>query len=180
MAPALKHAVALAVAAAAAAGVISALDWGLRSAIEKNRRDYELRLLREVLANVDYAELVSAPAPPEIDRLWLAQKDGRTLAAALQIDAEGYNGKIVFLMAFDRSGRRIATRIVRHSETPGIADFLSETVGGERAIDGVSGATITSNAAARAADDARKWIETAHADVFENNAQPWRQTENLP
>jgi Na+-translocating ferredoxin:NAD+ oxidoreductase RnfG subunit len=84
--------------------------------------------------------------------------------ALLRGSASGYGGEIRWLAAADLSGRQPALqslRIVRHQETPGIADFLDHPDQGWLAslkeadaaalarVDTVSGATITSRALGR-------------------------------
>ena len=50
-------------------------------------------------------------------------------------------------------------RIAQHRETPGIADFLNDETGGRRALDGVSGATISAAAIRLASQEVGLWIK---------------------
>ncbi len=70
----------------------------------------------------------------------------------------GYVGDIHLLAAFNAKGRLTGARVVRHRETPGLGDFIdldkspwmrrfSES--SPRAVDAVTGATITSEAVKR-------------------------------
>ncbi len=160
----IKHALILAFAAAAALSLALSLDALWRDKIADNRRQHELRLLKETLSGAAYDRLVAADSsafsdiPAPVAALWRVRRGGQTGAVAVRAHAEGYGGEIVFAAAFDLRGRLLQTRIVRHSETPGLADFLSLPDGGARAIDGVGGATITANAVARAARQIGAWI----------------------
>ncbi|MGU9951302.1 MAG: FMN-binding protein [Gammaproteobacteria bacterium WSBS_2016_MAG_OTU1] len=167
----IKHGLTLALAAAAALALALIADAFWRQTIEDNRRQYEQRLLLETLSGVVYTRIVVAPqkiipknlSSAEIVQLWRvvneSENSEETVAIAVRIVAHGYGGEIVFIAAFDSYGQRLQSRIVRHVETPGIADFLLDKNGGERAINGVSGATITSNALSAAASDIADWIK---------------------
>ena len=155
-----KHGLTLAVALALSAGLVVAADAVWRETIEDNRRRHEKKLLLETLSEVAHKKIVAVPkeqwpSPPPsvatIERLWRAENGDKLAATAVQVAVRGYGGDIIFIAAFAPDGRRLQSRIVRHAETPGIADFLSLPDGGEKAIDGVSGATITSAALSQAA-----------------------------
>lgn len=160
----IKHALTLAFAAAAALSLALFLDALWRDKIADNRRKYESRLLKETLSGASYDRLVAADfvllndVPESLVALWLARRGETTAAVAVRARAEGYGGEIVFTAAFDLRGRLLQTRVVRHSETPGLADFLLSPDGGARAIDGVGGATITADAVAKSAREIGAWV----------------------
>ena len=170
-----RHAIAFGVAAAAAMAIVLALDFALRERIEQNRAHRELKLLKETMAEIDHHVLAAADlselknVPTSVSAMWRAMQNGQTAAAAVQAHAEGYGGEIVFFAAFDLRGGLLQTRIVRHSEAPGLADFLSLPDGGMRAIDGVSGATITSNAVSDAAREIGAWMRYNIANNIAND-----------
>lgn len=68
----------------------------------------------------------------------------------------GYGGDIEFVVSFI-NGTTGGIRIIRHRETPGIADFLDTAEGGKKAMDGVAGATITSGAMTKAIAAIIQW-----------------------
>ena len=160
----LKHALTLAAAATVALAVVLILELAAREKIEFNRRTHESRLLKEALAVVEYDTVLAVNlsamknTPPSVLAAWKIANDGDAVAAAVRAVAAGYGGDIVYTAVFDMRGILLQTRIVRHRETPGIADFLSAPDGGNRAVDGVSGATITSNAVAHSAMEIGEWI----------------------
>lgn len=163
---AMRHGAAFAIAAALALSVVLVLDFLWRDAIEANRREYRERLLKETLADIPHDRLdktdlsaLPAPVPVFVEAVWTAiNSDGKNAAVAVRSSVRGYNDQIVFVAAFDMHGELQQSRIVRHAETPGVAGFLSEADGGARAIDGVSGATVTSTAVASAAREIGGWV----------------------
>ena len=178
--PLIKPALVLMSAAAAALALTAGFQELWRNTIAENRAQYESKLLAETLAGVQYhgvraetpadlAELLSSKTTPlpRIQKLWRATHHRKTAAVAVLAKTQGYNGEIVFTAAFDRQGDIIQTRIVRHRETPGIAEFLSTPGGGKRATDGVAGATITSNAVSNAVRQTRAWIKYNQRKLFE-------------
>lgn len=167
MVSAIKHGVVLMSVLAVALATLAGLQalWG--ETIWSNRQNYERQLLAETLHGVTYERLIAVTqealpirlASVDIISRWRAQYQQNTVATVVRARVTGYGGEIVFVVAFDRQGRRLQSRIVRHAETPGIADFLTRADGAEQAIDGVSGATITSHAVAAAVREVARWME---------------------
>ena len=168
-------------AAAAALALTAGFQELWRDTIAENRKQYEQKLLAETLAGVQYhgvraetpanlAKLLSQKTTPlpAVQTLWRATYHRKTAAVAVLAKTHGYNGEIVFTAAFDRQGNIIQTRIVRHRETPGIAEFLSQPGGGKRATDGVAGATITSNAVSNAVRQTGAWIKYNQNKLFKH------------
>ena len=172
MAEILKPAATLMLAAALALAAAAGLEELWRETTAKNRAAYEQKLLSETLSGVRYDRLAAVPQntlpapPPLILAVWRAEQNGRAAALAVRAQTRGYGGMIVFIAAFGENGKRLQTRIVRHRETPGIADFLSAPDGGEKAIDGVSGATITSTAVSAAVQQIGAWLRYNRHDLL--------------
>jgi RnfABCDGE-type electron transport complex G subunit len=139
--------------------------------IADNQRAHDQRALRDLLGETlpDTALLAEAWQDDQI--VWCAQ---RIVAARLQ--ADGYAGPIELLLAW-RSDQReiIGVSVVRHLETPGIADFLNDhqqgswldefrtsTATGVGHIDAVTGATISSNAVRQAVAQALQLPDPAN------------------
>ena len=80
--------------------------------------------------------------------VYAGRRDGAIEFLVFEIAADGYGGAIEFLAGFDRAGRLLDIRVLRHRETPGLGDFIDGD-GARRSIDGVSGATITARAVAQ-------------------------------
>ena len=184
MAAIIKHGLALALAAALAALALAGgqLLWGKK--IAAARENYERQLLAEVLDGVDYDELIIGESKSlhtsEISFWWRVRHDKETIGWAVRGKTKGYGGDIIFMAAFDNGGRRLKSRIIRHMETPGIADFLLLEDGGERAIDGVSGATITSTAVSTAIKEIEKWILQQSADNLAGGDNNAKSAHNSP
>ncbi|MGI9338280.1 MAG: FMN-binding protein [Gammaproteobacteria bacterium] len=129
--------------------------------ITSAREEYVVKLARETLtAGTHYPPPVFTPRPEDLPT-------ARIIAiACISADAvvirgaakKGYGGDIEFVISFigDDTG---GIRIIRHRETPGIADFLNTPEGGKQSIDGIAGATITSAAMTMALADVLKWRE---------------------
>ncbi|MBT5702971.1 MAG: RnfABCDGE type electron transport complex subunit G [Gammaproteobacteria bacterium] len=137
-----------------------------KKTIESNQRQYEERLLREM---VNGAELEKSSSGYSVFR------EGTQIGTIEQLTtSHGYNGKIDLLIALtltSLTGDRevISVRVTHHEETPGIGDKIEPevstwihqfvgksahhtnwTLSPEGDIDIISGATITSRAVTNA------------------------------
>lgn len=121
------------------------------------------------------AELVPADTFDEIaDGIFEGKKGGETAGYCVKSSSKGYGGDIVMLVGFDKDLKLLGIKILQSSETAGLgskaaspefSDKLAGKIaplavnrngtGGEREVDAISGATITTNAVAEA-------INTAH------------------
>ena len=130
--------------------------------IKTAREEYIIKLARETLMQTQHN---NAP----VDALFFSAQSvdlpsARIIAVACVNHSliirgaakQGYGGGIEFVMSF--IGENIGgIRIIRHRETPGIADFLDSRDGGKKALDGIAGATITAAAMTKAVAEMRKW-----------------------
>lgn len=58
-------------------------------------------------------------------RVYLARKNGRPVAAAIESTApDGYSGAIQLLVGADFAGNVLGTRVTEHHETPGLGDKI--------------------------------------------------------
>lgn len=159
------------VVAVALAAVFAASEW-LGEEIEKNRIAYRQQLIESLLVGVAHDEVTALPAAAQaalpsarISGLSAVWQDGRVVALIIDATAlRGYGGEIEFLLALRRGklGALPSLRVLRHRETPGIADFLT-TERVSEVFDGVSGATISSTALSQAAAEISDWA----ADCFD-------------
>lgn len=162
-----KAALALGAAVFLALALIGGVSAWLREDIQSARESLVRKVVSEALFGVwrDNDPFSDRQAPKaalrfvEIREVFPARRNGRAVAAAVLARAEGYGGPIEFVAAF-RPGEAEPFNLIvaRHRETPGIADFLGEASGGRRALDGVSGATVTSRSIQRAAREAGEWL----------------------
>ena len=118
--------------------------------ITKNKILHQSQILRKLL--MDHQIEIPEPADPTASDCsnWIIRK----------IESPGYSGNIesLGLVQFRKEGAVLSLRIINHSETPGIGDFIdhrknswikkldNKTKQEWSAIDMVSGATITSKA----------------------------------
>lgn len=104
------------------------------------------------------AEMLAAPIPASVDLYQQAFTDCATFALA-RTSVVGYAGTIELVLV-RRADETAALRVTRHLETPGIGDFIDHRrdawitrYDGQPsdgfAVDGVSGATVTTDALQR-------------------------------
>ena len=165
----LKTAAALGAAVFLALALVGGLSEWLRDDLAVARESELRKVVAESLSTVphDNNPMSDRKIPDNAPRLksarmgemFFARKEGRIVAIAIRARTTGYGGPIDFVAAF-RPGAIAPLNLIvlRHRETPGIADFLSATSGGNRALDGVSGATITSRALQKAAMEIGEWL----------------------
>ncbi len=122
----------------------------------------DIEFARQARARALAESLLGAPLPGHMNPA--AQQFGECPAWLFRrYQANGYAGPIDML-AFYRRGA-LSLRVTAHRETPGIGDFIDhtrspwlsnldgKTAADWQALDAVSGATITSEAIRRAADE---------------------------
>lgn len=139
---------------ALAAGIVAAVAAPLEPYIERGReRDLRTRLadLTGVAAFADTDVPVSDTDGAQICL------PGRPSIRILRGEAHGYGGIIQYLVAVTDDGGVLGVRVASHKESPGIGDVIERSrsdwilsLAGRRddiqAIDGLSGATITTAA----------------------------------
>ncbi|MFK8080127.1 MAG: RnfABCDGE type electron transport complex subunit G [Granulosicoccus sp.] len=125
--------------------------------------------------------------------LYTAYQSGKPAAAVLEIvTMEGYSGMIRLLLGLLPDGSIVAVRVIEHKETPGLGDAIEKrksdwirqfelrslssnmpkrwqlkNSGGQ--FDGLTGATITSNAVIRAVHRAVSWYDVNKHRVFDKD-----------
>lgn len=153
-------------AAAAAGGVLFVGGlWSLYGDTIGAARDSHIRgLARETLQNIEHdnapvLEQHAADLPSARVAAAACARKNNTPAAivARAVAKDGYNGDIDLIIAFAVNEGVAGVRVLRHRETPGIADFLDDENGAQQSLDGVAGATITSEAMRAAVADLLKW-----------------------
>lgn len=178
MAVALKHpAFVFAAVVATATALVLAISAGFEEKIKRQRADEQRLLIATMLAGVahdnDIATAWSAlsvnTATAHIEAAAFARRGAAAAALIVRARAQkAYGGPITFLlMTTPQADALPRLRVLKHSETPGIADFLNDDdISG--VYDGVSGATISAAALARAALDIKQWVAACVR---------WRQSE---
>lgn len=138
-----------------------ALTYGKTSPIVEERRRAEiLDMLKDVLPGGQYEEVKTGAVT-----YYKAVADGTLLGVAFPTSANGYGGPVRLLVVFSPQGTIKSVRVMGHLETPGFGDRIvtepwfvkqfegksiadSLTIGND--IDGLTGATVTSKATAKA------------------------------
>ena len=116
------------------AGALVSIRHATRERAEENRAKAEWALARQLTGVTDLR------GPWQGDTVVLTYS--RTLYRSR---VRGYGGDIHFIAVFD-DDELVGVRVTRHTETPGIADFLNSQLD---TVDTVTGATITSRALIR-------------------------------
>lgn len=58
--------------------------------------------------------------------VYRAIQQGQVTAVAFTMTGQGYGGDITVLLGIDRDGKILGTRVLNHSETPGLGDKIEE------------------------------------------------------
>lgn len=108
-----------------------------RDTVLRNETEARSRLVAQVLPAGSYDNdlLADSRELPLADsrrlgidsgaHVYLAKKDGTTIAAVLETTApDGYAGAIKLLVAVGRDGSTQGVRVVTHKETPGLGDYI--------------------------------------------------------
>jgi electron transport complex protein RnfG len=129
-----KHGTTLAVFAAVTTGMTAVVNALTEKTIAHQTALQQKALLDQVVPPEYYdndmqaeCRLVSDPALGNSTphRLYLARKNGKPVAAALETTApDGYSGAIKLLVGADFNGTVLGTRVVEHHETPGLGDKI--------------------------------------------------------
>lgn len=136
-----------------------------RENIEKNREDFSLKTIKQLVNQEDF-DLVPVNATKYI----IYDQNIYSGTVFQSISLSGYNGEIVLWIATDSEGYIRGVRVVKHRETAGIGDLIDIEVSEwinqfigmslqndwtyeNSDIDHVAGATVTTRAVAQAIFD---------------------------
>ena len=151
--------------ALACALMLAFTNQSTKKTIQSNQRHYEERLIRT---------MVNGAVIEKTDLGYNVFREERKIGKIEELRTnQGYNGKIELLVALTNDRSIISTRVIYHKETPGIGDKIDSNISewinqfaGKTAlntrwnlapdgdIDGISGATITSEAITRVLSEA--------------------------
>ena len=134
---AVRAALSLAVATVLAVGLVALVHDRATPQIEASRRAAQLQQLTAVLGGIAYdndpladtllvrdLEYLGTGEPLVAHRV---RRNGVPIAVLLNAVApDGYAGALHLLVAIDVEGRLIGVRVLEHSETPGLGDFVDE------------------------------------------------------
>ncbi|MBR6603105.1 MAG: RnfABCDGE type electron transport complex subunit G [Clostridia bacterium] len=126
--------------------------------LEKIAENEEMEKRSAIIAlfgteSVEYTPLEGTPET--VNDIYNVTDGGTALGYCVSLAPNGFGGGVSMMVAIDSEGKVIGTRIVSHSETPGLGsrieneDFLSQFVGVSAKgsdYDIISGSTISSRA----------------------------------
>lgn len=116
---------------------VSTLIFGLtKDRIEAVTAEQQRILFREILPESLFdndptatCKIVGLPEQKQINKIYFAEKSGKTTAYILQSTApDGYSGDIVLLTAIEPNGNVLGVRTLEHKETPGLGDKIETRV----------------------------------------------------
>ncbi len=133
--PMWKSATALAVVAAAGAGILAGIHELTRDDIEAQQQRAVLTQLEQVLGpithdNVLHQDLIRVSDTvlfpgDQLVEIFRARQDGQPVAAVIRLLAkDGYNGDISLLLGVHYDGEISGVRVLAHKETPGLGDDI--------------------------------------------------------
>jgi electron transport complex protein RnfG len=186
---------------AAVCTTLVALTFGVTKArIAANEQAWLEQSLKPALAGVQYdnnlpESVLTIPLPHELPgnepvQVYRALYENKPVAALFVVSAlDGFSGPIRLLVGIDDKGIVTATRVLRHSETPGLGDFIDSSKsnwmdqferkslsapdlglwslnrdGGD--FDQVTGASITSRAVVKAIKETLLYFEANRESIL--------------
>ncbi len=161
---------AFAMVAALLLAVVNAFTAGR---IERNTREKINAARREVIGDYVFEEADADISGAKYITGVYRAKDGEECAGYVyELESRGYGGTIYLCLGIDSSGAVTGVKVSSHVETKGLgteaegkfmADFngMNASAGAALQVDGISGATISSNAVINAVDEA-----LAHYDKY--------------
>lgn len=131
----LKPALILAIFAAGGAVLLAGTHWLTADRIAQEQRRAKLASLYEIVPRASHSndmleDTIQVKAPgrlgtPRPVTVYRARRDGEPYAVVMEAVApNGYGGPIHLLVGIRESGELAGVRVVRHSETPGLGDFI--------------------------------------------------------
>ena len=102
-----------------------------------------------------------------IEAIYKAEENNKVLGYVYRVKTKGYAGKIRYFVAVNPNGKYITFNSIEHGETPGFGtkmdekpfknQFTEKTISDD--IDGLSGATITTNGLFKGLDEVVEHFE---------------------
>ncbi len=118
--------------------------------------------------NVEFKELTLTGTTNTIQEIVEVQENGSTIGYAFTVETNGYGGAFRFIVGINVDGTYVGFSVLNHNETPGFGAAMTEpkfldqfpgtALDGE--IDGISGATRTTNGIFTGLDEVVSYFET--------------------
>ena len=146
---------------AAAALVLAGLNMLTADRIAENKAAEERNAMLALFADADSFEKLGYESD-EVRSAYAVIKGGKTVGYVFNTSTTGFSDQIVMAVGMDADGVLTGVKVVSTAETTGFSneqkrnEYLSKYVGstGSTHVDAISGATKSSNAAARAIEAA--------------------------
>lgn len=134
-----------------------------KAGIEKQNK----KLAKMFNDKTDFTEEKTGAESKAIEKVFKAEENGEVKGYVYSIQTKGYGGKIRFLVAISQDGKYLGFDSLEHNETPGFGtkmdepkyrdQFKEKPVSEE--VDGISGATVTSNGLSKGLEEAVRHFE---------------------
>lgn len=167
----------LLVITAVSAGLLGVANDITKVVIQENAMAANLVFMKELIPDADEFKMVENPGVTSVESVneaYEALKGGSSIGFIVKTTTSGYGGDVVMLTGINSDGTIAGMQVASQSETPGLGSkiteegFTSQFVGKSATaelglgtdIDGVSGATVSSRAAANGINAAIKVFTT--------------------
>ncbi|MGI6123430.1 MAG: RnfABCDGE type electron transport complex subunit G [Acetivibrionales bacterium] len=176
-------------------GALAYVNGVTKPIIDENARIAEQENLKSAYIDADNfqdpktADLLKSEgidAGDAIEKLYIAQKDGKSIGYVVAVSSSGYGGKIKMLVGIDNDFNIKGVSLISHKETPGLGakasepNFTDQFLGkapektfnvvkrvpnDENEIQAITAATVSSKAVTRGIDDAVALIRSMAGGV---------------
>jgi electron transport complex protein RnfG len=99
-----------------------ATEADIKAAKERDMQQSLSQVLPGQYENDLLKDTVVLPGPDGNVTVYRARKAGKVAAVVFQVQAIGYAGPVVSMMAVDSDGHILGVRVIQHKETPGLGD----------------------------------------------------------
>lgn len=158
----------LAVVGALSALLLTVVNNQTKGIIQESANERQRQNLGQMFpGNVDFEPVALVGNPTTIREIVAVNENGATKAYAFTIETNGYGGAFRFIVGVNIDGTYTGFSVLNHSETPGFGAAMTEPkfteqfpgTSIEAGIDGVSGATRTTNAIFLGLDEVVAYFE---------------------
>ena len=151
-----------------AAVILSLTNTLTESTIKQSNIDKQNRQLSAIFTQkTKFTEEKLDGSFKTIEAIYKAEENNKVLGYVYRVKTKGYAGKIRYFVAVNPNGKYITFNSIEHGETPGFGtkmdekpfknQFTEKTISDD--IDGLSGATITTNGLFKGLDEVVEHFE---------------------
>lgn len=163
----IKAVLVLTILCAVVAAILGTANYFTAAKIAENAEKTRAEARSAVLPDGEYTFReadISALGDSSVTAAWEAQKNGETVYYVFQMETKGYATGLVLMCGVDKDGKITGTKTVSSSETPSLGgktdreayrkQYVGLAKGQLGQVDGIAGATKTSEAYRNAVSDA--------------------------